>query len=70
MEHYRIDFQEGEEEDILRILRSTRDVLIDHINANNIVITIKRDHANELYRSLLDRIDQLVYAFRPHHGYF
>jgi hypothetical protein len=70
MENYRIYFEEGEEEEILNILRRSHDVLIDNINSNSIGITIERDNAGPLYVRLLDQIDREVYAFRPHHRYY
>ena len=70
MEKYRIFFQEGEEEDVLRILGSSRDVHIDQVNTNQVVFSITGDHPHEVFEHLLDRVDQLVYAFRPHYGYY
>ena len=70
MENYRIYFEEGEEEDILAILRRSEDVLIDNINTNSIGITIEKDNAGSLYVRLLDQIDREIYAFRPHHRYY
>lgn len=70
MEHYKIYFEEDEEEDILNILRSSNDVLIDCIQANNIGITIKKEDADSFYFKLLDRIDRTVSAFRPHRYYY
>jgi hypothetical protein len=69
MENYRIYFEHGEEEEILAILRSSNDILIDNINANSIGITIEKDDAESLYVRLLDQIEREVYAFRPHHRY-
>jgi hypothetical protein len=69
MENYRIYYEEGEEEEILKILRSSNDVLIDNINEHSIGITIESDHANAFYVKILDQIDREVYAFRPHHRY-
>lgn len=70
MENYIIYFKEGEEEEILRILRRSSDVLIDNISTNSIGITIEKDDAVYFYVKLMDQIDQQVYAFRPHHGYY
>jgi hypothetical protein len=69
MENYRIYFEEGEAEDILRILRRSSDVLIDNINSTSIGITIEKDDAELFYVRLLDQIDREVYDFRPHHRY-
>ena len=69
MENYRIYFEEGEEEEILGILRKHSDVLIDNINGNSIGVTIESDDANSFYVKLMDVIDQQVYSFRPHHRY-
>jgi hypothetical protein len=69
MATYRIYFEEGEVEDILRILRSTDDVTVDVVNSKSVSFTIRHGKPNRLYRNLVDRIDQQVYAFRPHHGY-
>jgi hypothetical protein len=69
MENYRIYFEEGEADDILRILRRSGDVLIDNITANSIGITIEKDDAELFYVRLLDQIDREVYDFRPHHRY-
>lgn len=69
MENYRIYFEEGEQDDILRILRKSSDVLIDNINTNSIGITIEKDDAGLFYVRLLNQIDREVYDFRPHHRY-
>jgi hypothetical protein len=65
MENYRVYFEEGEREDVLRILRRSSDVLIDNINTNSFGITIERDDAEAFYVKLLDRIDREIYQFRP-----
>jgi hypothetical protein len=65
MENYRVYYQEGEQDDILRILRRSSDILIDNINSNSIGITVERDNAEEFYASLLDQIQREVYDFRP-----
>ena len=70
MENYRIYFQEGEQEDILRILRRSSDVLIDNISNNSIGITVERDDADMFYVRLLEHLDREVYDFRPHHKYY
>lgn len=70
MENYRIYFEEGEEEDILRILRRSSDVLIDNIHNNSIGITVEKDDADLFYVRLLEQIDREVYDFRPHHRYY
>lgn len=69
MENFRIYFEEGEQDDILRILRKSSDVLIDNINTNSIGITIEKDDAELFYVRLLNQIDREVYDFRPHHRY-
>jgi hypothetical protein len=70
MENYRIYFEQGEEEEILRILRSSSDIMIDNISANSIGVTIEKDDPESFYVRLLDQIDREVYAFRPHHRYY
>lgn len=70
MENYRIYFEEGEDEEILTILRSFSDVLINNVNVNSIAITIEKDDADTFYAKLIDKIDRLVYAFRPHYKYY
>jgi hypothetical protein len=70
MENFRIYYQQGEEEDILRILRRSNDILIDNISTNSIGITIERDEADELYARLIDQIHREGYDFRPHHNYY
>jgi hypothetical protein len=70
MENYRIYFQEGEQEDILRILRRSSDVLIDNISTNSIGITVEREDAETFYVRLLEHLDREVYDFRPHHRYY
>jgi hypothetical protein len=70
MENYRIYFQEGEQDDILRILRRSSDVLIDNINNNSIGITVEREDADTFYVKLLEHLDREVYDFRPHHRYY
>jgi hypothetical protein len=70
MENYRIYFEEGEQDDILRILRRSSDVLIDNITSNSIGITIEKDDAELFYVRLLNQIDREVYDFRPHHRYY
>ncbi|HEY0739950.1 MAG TPA: hypothetical protein VGD40_00760 [Chryseosolibacter sp.] len=64
MENYRVYYQEGEQEDILRILRRSSDVVIDNINHNSIGITVERDDAERFYVQLLDQIHREVYDFR------
>jgi hypothetical protein len=64
MENYRVYYKEGEQDDILRILRRSSDILIDNINSNSIGITVERDNAEEFYASLLDQIQREVYDFR------
>jgi hypothetical protein len=70
MENFRIYFQEGEAEEVLRILQNCSDVIIDNVQSNSIGITIERDNADWYYVRLLDRIDRQVFDFRPHHRYF
>jgi hypothetical protein len=70
MENFRVYYQEGEQDDILRILRRSSDVLIDNINANSIGITVERDDAEKFYSRLLDQIYREVYDFRPHHTFY
>ena len=70
MENFRVYYQQGEEEDILRILRRSNDVLIDNINENSIGITVEKDNAEEFYARLIDQIHREVYDFRPHHNYY
>jgi len=69
MENYRIYFEEGEQEEILKILRSSNDIIIDGINFNSIGITIERDDAEEFYVKVLDKIDRMVGDFRQHNKY-
>lgn len=69
MENYKIYFEEGEEEEILGILKRNSDVLIDNINSNSISITIESDDAGSFYVGLMEEIDRKVYAFRPHKRY-
>jgi hypothetical protein len=70
MENYRIYFEEGEAEEIVRILGRSNDVLIDNIYPNSIGITIEKDNADWFYVRLLNQIDREVYGFRPHHRYY
>lgn len=70
MENYRIYFEEGEEEEILRILHETSDVIIDNMHGNSIGITIEKDNPDLFYVKLLERIDRQVFEFRPHHRYY
>lgn len=70
MENYRIYYQEGEQDDILRILRRSSDVLIDNITSNSIGITVEREDAEWFYARLLDQIHREVYDFRPHYTYY
>jgi hypothetical protein len=70
MENYRIYFQEGEEEDILRILRQSSDILIDNISGNSIGITVEREDADHFYLRLLNQLDREVFDFRPHNGHY
>lgn len=62
-------FEDGEQEDVLRILHGYSDIVIDNINANSIGITIERDDAESFYISVLNRLDHEVFDFRPHHRY-
>ena len=70
MENYRVYFEEGEQEDVLRILYSYSDVLIDNINGNSIGITIERDDADSFYVRLMNHLDRDVFDFRAHHKYY
>jgi hypothetical protein len=70
MENFRVYYEQGEEEDILRILRRSSDVLIDNINSNSIGITVEKDNAEEFYARLIDQIHREVYDFRPYHNYY
>jgi hypothetical protein len=69
MENFRVYYQQGEEEDILRILRQSSDILIDNINSNSIGITVERHDAQGFYGRLLHQLQREVYDFRPHHNY-
>lgn len=64
MENFRVYYKEGEQDDILRILRRSSDILIDNISANSIGITVERDNAEVFYANLLDEIQREVYDFR------
>jgi hypothetical protein len=64
MENFRVYYKEGEQDDILRILRRSSDILIDNINSSSIGITVERDNAEEFYAHLLDQIQREVYDFR------
>ena len=69
MENYRVYYEEGEQEDILRILHSFSDIVVDNINSNSIGITIERDDAAHFYLRLLNKLDREVFDFRPHLRY-
>ncbi len=64
MENFRVHYQEGEQEDILRILRRSNDIVIDNIGPQSIGFTVERDDAEGFYAHLLDQIQREVYDFR------
>jgi hypothetical protein len=68
MENYRIYFDESEKDEILRILRSYNDVVIDNIDDNSIGITIERDDNGAFYKQLREEIDRSVFSSRTESG--
>jgi hypothetical protein len=68
MQNYRIYFDESEREDLLRILRSYNDIIIDNIDDHSVGITIERDDDGEFYRALMNEIDRDIYSLRTESG--
>jgi hypothetical protein len=68
MENYRIYFDESERNEVVRILRSYNDVIIDHIDNHSVAITIEREDSAAFYRNLMNEIDQNVYSLRSESG--
>ena len=64
MENYRIYFDGTERNEVVRILRSHNDVIIDNMDDHSIGITIEKDDDGLLYRSIMDTIDREVYSSR------
>jgi hypothetical protein len=70
METYRIYYEKGEDEEILNILRSTKNVLIDAVTEKSIGIKIGGTDPKSTYVKLLDLIDKYVFSFRPFYRYY
>jgi hypothetical protein len=69
MENYRIYFDESERNEVIRILRSHNDVVIDNIDANSVGITIEKDdNEGVFYKELLEEIDRNVFSVRTDSG--
>ncbi|HYG04248.1 MAG TPA: hypothetical protein VD927_17495 [Chryseosolibacter sp.] len=64
MENYRIYFDGTERNEVVRILRSYNDVIIDNMDDHSIGITIEKDDDGVLYRSIMDIINRDVYSSR------
>lgn len=65
MENYRIYFDGTERNEVVRILRSYNDVIIDNIDDHSIGITIEKDDGGVLYQRIMEVIERDVYAIRP-----
>jgi hypothetical protein len=68
MENYRIYFDESERDDVVRILRTYNDIIIDNIDDHSVGITIERDDAGMFYRNVMSEIDRQVYSLRTESG--
>ncbi|MBT1701927.1 hypothetical protein [Chryseosolibacter indicus] len=68
MQNYRIYFGDGERSEVVRILRSHHDIIIDNIDDNSVGITIERDDDGASYRSLMDEIDREIFSLRSESG--
>jgi hypothetical protein len=68
MENYRIYFDELEKADVVRILRSYNDIIIDNIDDHSVGITIERDDGGAFYRDIMTEIDRQVYSLRTESG--
>lgn len=64
MNTYRINCEESERAEIMRILRKYNDVVIDNVDSHSFGITIEADNAEEFYQRLLDEIDREVFRYR------
>lgn len=61
METYRVYYDEGHRNAVLKILNRTNDILINNIMKDSVGITIERDDAEILYREITDQINREVY---------
>jgi hypothetical protein len=68
MENYRIYFDQSERNEVIRIVRSYNDIIIDNIDDHSIGITIEREDSAEFYRRLMEEIDRDVYSMRTESG--
>ena len=68
MENYRIYFDESERNDVVRILRSYNDIIIDNIDDHSVGITIEHQDAPAFYREVMSEIDRQVYSLRTESG--
>lgn len=64
MNNYRIYFDQIERNEVVRILRSFNDVIIDNIDDHSVGITIELDDNGALYRHIMDIIERDVYSIR------
>lgn len=68
MENYRIYFDDRERNEVIRILRSHNDIVIDNIDDHSVGITIERDDSGAFYRQIMNEIDKEVYSLRTESG--
>ncbi len=64
MENYRIYCEEGERAEVMRILRTHNDIVIDNVDSQSIGITIERSNPEAFLRDLLDQIEREVFQYR------
>jgi hypothetical protein len=68
MTNYRIYFDDSERNEVVKILRSYNDVVIDNIDNHSVGITIEHDDGERLYREIMEIIDRDIYSLRSESG--
>lgn len=64
MKTYRIQCEESERAEVMRILRKYNDVVIDNVDSHSFGITIEADNGDAYYERLLDEIEREVFRYR------
>lgn len=64
MQNYRIYFDEVERNEVVRILRSYNDIIIDNIDDHSVGITVELDDDGQFFRNLMEVIERDVYSMR------
>jgi hypothetical protein len=68
MNNYRIYFDESQKADVIALLRTHNDIIIDNIVDNSVGITIERDDSDAYYSAVLDEINTQCFLQRVETG--